>query len=138
MLRARTHPSLRSGIVVAAVTVLGLVALEQAAGSPAPTKPQVRAHLAALRTDLLATLPVYRKGRYDAVRTSVGNAYFTHFEVLEQPLGRANDTLKETIEHWIATDLRGIAKARRPYAVYRAKVAQVLAKLPAAQRALGA
>jgi len=38
----------------------------------------------------------------------------------------------------IATDLRGIAKARRPYAVYRAKVAQVLAKLPAAQRALGA
>jgi len=136
-LPARHHLLLRAGIVLAAA--LGLVLLlQQTARAADPTKAQVRAHLAAVRTQLLATLPLYKQGRYDTVRSRVGTTYLKHFEVLEEPLEHVNKGLSQDIEHSIAVDLRGMAKAHRSYAVYKAKVNQVLGKLPAAQRALGA
>jgi len=131
------HGAARSAAAAALAAAAMMVSGNALAAERALTKQEIRAEIGELRAALQGTVPVYRNRNYRRVRALVGRAYLQHFEDIEHPLEKVDEDLMEDLEHAIAVELRQIAAAKRPLRIYRAKVDQIVRRLPLVQRKLG-
>jgi hypothetical protein len=88
------------------------------------------------REALKAALATYKRGDKAAAQEQVAEAYVSHFEEVEGPLGDKDHELMEDIEHAIADDLRASMKAGKPVADVEAQVDTIVADLDKAEAAL--
>ena len=125
---------------VTAAAALGLAACgSDSSGSKASTGESAslaRAEIGKTRAALRAALATYRKGDTTAASDQVAEAYVSHFEDVERPLGRKDPELKERLEHAIGGELRAHMKAHRPAKTIAREVGAIVADLDKAEAAL--
>ena len=130
---------MRIGLTTAIVSSLALTACGDSdstgrttSSSPATALREVRETRDAL-TQALAT---YKNGDKTGAQEQVAEAYVSHFEEVEEPLGRKNHELMEELEHAISDELRADMKAGKPAAAIEAEVKAIVADLDKAEAAL--
>lgn len=100
--------------------------------SPATALREVRE----TRDALQQALATYRSGDKAGAREQVAEAYVSHFEEVEGPLGTRDHELNEELEHAISDELRADMKAGKPVAAIEAEVKAIVADLDKAEAAL--
>jgi hypothetical protein len=103
------------------------------AGSSAAT---ALAEVGETRDALKASLATYKRGDKAAAEDQVAEAYVSHFEEVEGPLGKRDHELKEHLEEAISGELRAGMKAGRPAAAIATKVKAIVADLDKAEALL--
>jgi hypothetical protein len=88
------------------------------------------------RAALATALATYEKGDRTKAEDQVAEAYVSHFEHVEGPLGKADDELNEKLEEAISQDLRDAMKAGKPGAAIEAQISAIVADLEKAEAAL--
>jgi hypothetical protein len=131
-------------LIGAAFLSVALAACSSSGSSPAPasavpsTAPasasavpslSLSAHVDATVAGLDAALALYKAGNNQGALDAVAETYEDHFEVIEEPLEKVNDPLKEDLEGLIATKLRQSISAKSPVADVEALVTEAKTKL---------
>jgi hypothetical protein len=123
-----------------AAAALGLAACgSDSSGSKASTGESAstaRAEIGKTRAALRAALATYRTGDTTAASDQVAEAYVSHFEDVEGPLGQKDPDLKERLEASISGGLRAHMKAHRPVRTIASEVGAIVAALDKAEAAL--
>jgi hypothetical protein len=78
-------------------------------------------------------LRLYKAGNLQGALDAVAETYEEHFELIEDPLEKVNDDLKEDLEGVIATKLRQGIQANAPVADIEKLVAEATTKLALAK-----
>jgi hypothetical protein len=125
---------------VTAAAALGLAACgSDSSGSKASTGESAsttRTEISKTRAALRAALATYRAGGTAAASDQVAEAYVSHFEDVEGPLGQKDPALKERLEQSISGELRAHMKAHRPATTIAREVGAIVADLDKAEAAL--
>jgi hypothetical protein len=125
---------------VTAAAALGFAACgSDSSGSKASTGESTsvaRTEIGETRAALRAALATYRTGDATAASDQVAEAYVSHFEEVEGPLGKKDPELNERLEESISGELRAHMKAHRPAKTIAREVAAIVADLDKAEAAL--
>jgi hypothetical protein len=125
---------------VTAVAALGLAACgsdsSNSKASPGESASMARTEVGRTRDALTAALATYRTGDTTAASDQVAEAYVSHFEEVERPLGKKDPELKERLEEAISGELRAHMKAHQPAKTIAREVGAIVADLDKAEAAL--
>jgi hypothetical protein len=132
---------MRPGLTTAIVSSLALTACgdsdsTKTTSSTSSSPATAIKEIGETRTALTSALATYKGGDAAGAQEQVAEAYVSHFEEVEGPLGKADNELKEELEHAISDELRSAMKAGRPVAAVEAKVKTIVADLNKAEAAL--
>jgi hypothetical protein len=104
--------------------------------STAETAPVALKEVVLTRAALKTALATYKTGDTTAASDQVAEAYVSHFEEVEGPLGKKDPELNERLEEAIGGELRAHMKAHRPAKTIAREVAAIVADLDKAEAAL--
>ena len=125
---------------VTAAAALGLAACgsesSDSTASSGESASVARTEIGRTRAALRAALATYTTGDATAASDQVAEAYVSHFEDVERPLGKKDPELKERLEHAISGELRAHMKAHRPARTIAREVAAIVTDLSEAEAAL--
>jgi hypothetical protein len=128
-------------LILSCAAITGSMMLTACGGSDSSTTESsspatARKEVHETRDALNAALATYRSGDKAGAREQVAEAYVSHFEEVEGPLGDRDDELNEKLEHAISDELRADMKAGKPVAAIEAAVKAIVADLDKAEAAL--
>ena len=98
---------------------------------------QARAEIGEVRTGLAAAVASLEDGDAKAAENAVSEAYLQHFELVEGPLEKVDEELKEKLEHAIREDLRDKIRNGASVTEVTAMVSGIKADLDTAEQKLG-